>query len=150
MPKIRKIVNVIFNICLCFNWSRHAFVAQDMLYKTVHDFGFKSKGDYYSQNMFCMCGFDCTKEVVVTLNPIASLQAQLLADMERFGNLMHRYNLGDTSAKIERDELEGAVEIKLAILEGLKRIEEEEMAFNDDLMDEDIEVLEDIEEDEEW
>lgn len=86
----------------------------------------------------------------MTLNPIASLQAQLLADMERFGNLMHRYNLGDTSAKIERDELEGAVEIKLAILEGLKRIEEEEMAFNDDLMDEDIEVLEDIEEDEEW
>ncbi len=70
--------------------------------------------------------------------------------MERFGNLIHRYNLGDTSAKVERDELEGAVEIKLAILEGLKRIEEENMAFNDDLMDEDIEVLEDIEEDEEW
>jgi len=86
----------------------------------------------------------------VTLNPITNLQAQLLTDMERFGNLMHRYNLGDALAKDERDQLEGAVEIKLAILEGLKRIEEESMVLDDDVMDEDIEVLEDIEEDEEW
>jgi len=86
----------------------------------------------------------------VTLNPISNLQAQLLSDMERFGTLMHRYNLGDASAKEERDQLEGAVEIKLAILEGLKRIEEENGVLNDGFMDEDIEVLEDVEEDEEW
>ena len=86
----------------------------------------------------------------MTLNPISNLQAQLLSDMERFGTLMHRYNLGDASAKEERDQLEGAVEIKLAILEGLKRIEEENGVLNDGFMDEDIEVLEDVEEDEEW
>lgn len=86
----------------------------------------------------------------MTLNPISNLQAQLLSDMERFGTLMHRYNLGDASAKEERDQLEGAVEIKLAILEGLKRIEEENGILNDDFRDEDIEVLEDVEEDEEW
>lgn len=86
----------------------------------------------------------------MTTNPITNLQTQLLADMERFGTLMHRYNAGDVSAKEERDQLEGAVEVKLAILEGLKREEEAYMVMDDDEEIEDIEVLEDFEEDEEW
>ena len=86
----------------------------------------------------------------MTTNPIANLQAQLLADMEVFGNLMHRYNLGDASAKEERDQLEGAVEVKLAILEGLKREEEGYMVLDDTLMEEEMEILEDLEEDEDW
>lgn len=78
---------------------------------------------------------------------IMHLQAQLLKDMERFGDLMNRYTLGDVSVKTERDQLEGAVEVKLAILEGLKeRQDREEM----DVF-EDVDVLwEDVEEDEEW
>lgn len=86
----------------------------------------------------------------MTTNPIANLQAQLLADMEVFGDLMHRYNLGDASAKEARDQLEGAVEVKLAILEGLKREEEGHMVLDDAFVDEDLEVLEDLEEDEDW
>jgi hypothetical protein len=82
-------------------------------------------------------------------DPIVNLQKQLLADMERFGDLMHRYNLGDASAKESRDQLEGGVEIKLAILEGLKREQEEGASWSLDILDEDIEVLEDVEEDEE-
>ena len=86
----------------------------------------------------------------MTINPITSLQTQLLADMEQFGNLMHRYNLGDASAKEERDQLEGAVEVKLAILEGLKRDEEAHIIMDEDLDKEDIEVLGDMDEDDEW
>jgi hypothetical protein len=86
----------------------------------------------------------------VTINPITNLQTQLLADMEKFGDLMHRYNLGDVSAKEERDQLEGAVEVKLAILEGLKRDEEAHMIMDDELGGEDIEVLGDMDEDDEW
>jgi hypothetical protein len=86
----------------------------------------------------------------VTLNPITNLQTQLLADMEKFGDLMHRYNLGDASAKEERDQLEGAVEVKLAILEGLKRDEETHMIMDDGFDGENLEVLGDLEEDEEW
>ncbi len=85
---------------------------------------------------------------------IECLQTQLLNDMERFGDLLNRFALGDATIKAERDQLEGAVEIKLAILEGLKRLQDEDlhMVGVDLLMDEDIEVLfeEDIEEDEEW
>ncbi|MBT3605269.1 MAG: hypothetical protein HN521_19575 [Candidatus Latescibacteria bacterium] len=86
----------------------------------------------------------------MTINPITNLQTQLLADMEKFGDLMHRYNLGDVSAKEERDQLEGAVEVKLAILEGLKRDEEAHMIMDDELGGEDIEVLGDMDEDDEW
>lgn len=85
---------------------------------------------------------------------IECLQTQLLNDMERFGDLLNRFALGEEAIKAERDQLEGAVEIKLAILEGLKRLQDEDlyMVGVDLLMDEDIEVLfeEDIEEDEEW
>ena len=56
--------------------------------------------------------------------PIENLQEQLLVDMARFGELMNQYANGNTSVKQERDQLEGAVEIKLAILEGLRRLEE--------------------------
>lgn len=78
---------------------------------------------------------------------IAHLQAQLLKDMERFGDLMNRYTLGDVSVKTERDQLEGAVEVKLAILEGLKQRQDMEAANFFEEMD----VLEeDVEEDEEW
>ena len=86
----------------------------------------------------------------MTINPITNLQTQLLADMEKFGDLMHRYNLGDVSAKEERDQLEGAVEVKLAILEGLKRDEEAHMIMDDELGGEDIEVLGDMDEEDEW
>jgi len=106
----------------------------------VHDFHTKIK----SHMMVFRCNFLRAEEAVVKTNPIVNLQTQLLADMERFGDLMHRYNQGDASAKEERDQLEGAVEVKLAILEGLKRDEEEYMILDD----EDLEVLEDLEEDE--
>jgi hypothetical protein len=86
----------------------------------------------------------------VITNPIENFQAQLLADMEQFGELMHRHNRADATAKVLRDQLEGAVEVKLAILEGLKRYEENLIVLGDDILDEDLEVLEDIEEDEEW
>ena len=86
----------------------------------------------------------------MTLNPIVNFQTQLLADMEKFGDLIHRYNLGDASAKEERDQLEGAIEVKLALLEGLKRDEETHMIMEDEFGEADFEVLEDVEEDEEW
>jgi hypothetical protein len=90
----------------------------------------------------------------VETEAIECLQTQLLNDMERFGDLLNRVALGEAAIKAEQDQLEGAVEIKLAILEGLKRLQDEElyMVGVDLLMDEDMEVLfeEDIEEDEEW
>ena len=89
---------------------------------------------------------------------IEALQAQLLNDMERFGDLMNRCALGETAVKDERDQLEGAVEVKLAILEGLKRLtdemllaEEELMLVGEDFFEDDFEEIEeDVEEDEEW
>ena len=91
------------------------------------------------------------EEATVAPDPIANMQAQLLKDMEQFGDLMNRYAVGDTAVKEERDQLEGAVEIKLAILEGLKREEEELIDLDplEELMEVDgWEFLE--EEDEEW
>ena len=66
------------------------------------------------------------EEDTVNSCPIENLQEQLMKDMERFGGLMNRYSLGEASVKQERDQLEGALEIKLAILEGLKRAQEQE------------------------
>ncbi|MCZ6635590.1 MAG: hypothetical protein O7G87_19490 [bacterium] len=66
------------------------------------------------------------EEDTVNSGPIENLQEQLMKDMERFGGLMNRYSLGEASVKQERDQLEGALEIKLAILEGLKRLQEQE------------------------
>ena len=66
------------------------------------------------------------EEDTVNSCPIENLQKQLMKDMERFGALMNRYSLGEASVKQERDQLEGALEIKLAILEGLKRLQEQE------------------------
>ena len=79
------------------------------------------------------------------MNPIENLQNQLLDDMERFGDLMNRQTVGDVAVQTERDQLEGAVEIKLAILEGLKRLQEEERP--EALL---MEMDEDVEEDEDW
>lgn len=78
---------------------------------------------------------------------IEHLQTQLLEDMERFGDLMNRYALGEVAIKVARDQLEGAVEIKLAILEGLKREQDDVQLME---LDEEVFFEEDIEEDEEW
>ena len=66
------------------------------------------------------------EEDTVNSCPIKNLQEQLLKDMERFGALMNRYSMGEASVKQDQDQLEGALEIKLAILEGLKRAQEQE------------------------
>ena len=65
------------------------------------------------------------EEDTVEACPIEILQEQLMSDMERFGELMNRYSMGEASVREERDQLEGALEIKLAILEGLKRAQEQ-------------------------
>lgn len=86
------------------------------------------------------------------MNSIEHLQNQLLDDMEQFSDLMNRQAAGDVTVQAERDQLEGAVEIKLAILEGLKRQREEEELDEELLMEMDEELLleEDFEEDEDW
>ena|GEM_PF-4258218 len=86
------------------------------------------------------------------MNPIEHLQNQLFDDMERFSELMNRQASGEVAIKKERDQLEGAVEIKLAILEGLKRQQEEEGIGEELLMEVDEELLLDdgFEEDEDW
>ena len=71
------------------------------------------------------------KEAELATHPVKNLQAQLMGDLERFGVLMGRYAMGERSVKAERDQLEGAVEIKLAILEGLKRNAPLEEALED-------------------
>ena len=49
------------------------------------------------------------------------LRSQLKADLERLHGLILRYALGDRSVKQERDELEGAVQIKFALWRALNR-----------------------------
>ena len=50
-----------------------------------------------------------------------ALRRQLLADMDRLHDLILRYAGGDKSVKQERDQLEEAVQVKLAVFWGLKR-----------------------------
>ncbi len=61
------------------------------------------------------------------MDPIENLHAQLRNDMERFADLMARYSIGEASVKEDRDQLEGALEIKLAVLEGLKKERDREL-----------------------
>ena len=63
----------------------------------------------------------------IEMDPIENLHAQLRNDMERFADLMARFSIGEASVKEDRDQLEGALEIKLAVLEGLKRARDREL-----------------------
>ena len=48
------------------------------------------------------------------------LREQLIRDMDRLHGLIVRVARGDTSAKVERDRMEGVVKIKLALWLGLE------------------------------
>ena len=50
-----------------------------------------------------------------------NLHRQLLEDLHRLHDLILRYARGDRSARPQRDRLEGAVQIKFAIWQTLRR-----------------------------
>ena len=52
-----------------------------------------------------------------------NLHRQLTVDLIRLHNLVAWYIMGHTYVKQERDQLAGAIEIKLALLQGLERAE---------------------------
>ena len=55
------------------------------------------------------------------MTPYEALQEQLLADIERLHDLILRYAHGDSAVRQERDQLDGAVQIKLALLGACRR-----------------------------
>ncbi len=50
------------------------------------------------------------------MTPHEALRRQLTNDLNRLHNLILRYATGDSAVKAERDQLEGAVQVKLALL----------------------------------
>lgn len=52
---------------------------------------------------------------------VTPLRQQLLEDLQRLHALILRYASGDRSVKRERDELEGAIHVKLAFWRAAKR-----------------------------
>ena len=48
------------------------------------------------------------------------LREQLIRDMDRLHGLIVRVARGDRSAKAERDRLEGVVQIKMALWQGIE------------------------------
>ena len=56
------------------------------------------------------------------MSAVETLREQLMADLERVGDLAVRFALGDKSVKQEKDQLEGAVEIKEVILASLEPV----------------------------
>lgn len=59
------------------------------------------------------------RKTVVTTRQ--QLRNQLVDDIVRLGGLIHRVSRGDRSIKTECDELRGAVQIKQALLAGVRR-----------------------------
>ena len=53
------------------------------------------------------------------MSAVETLREQLMADLERVGDLGVRFALGDKSVKQEKDQLEGAAEAKEVILASL-------------------------------
>ena len=49
-----------------------------------------------------------------------ALRRQLLGDLDRLHDLILRYAAGNRAVKQERDQLEGAVQVKLALLGGME------------------------------
>ena len=52
---------------------------------------------------------------------IEALRLQLIDDFDWLYDLILQADRGDRSAKRKRDQLQGAVDVKLAILEGMER-----------------------------
>ena len=50
------------------------------------------------------------------MDPEEALRKQLCNDLDRLHNLILRYAAGDSSVGRERDRLEGAVQVKFALL----------------------------------
>ena len=55
------------------------------------------------------------------MTPHEALRLQLFDDLERLHTLILRYAHGDSAVKRERDQLEGAVQVKLAIWKAAQR-----------------------------
>ena len=49
------------------------------------------------------------------MSPQDQLRRQIIADLERLHRLIVRYARGDYSVKQERDQMEGAVQVKMAV-----------------------------------
>ena len=49
------------------------------------------------------------------MTPHEALRQQLFGDLHRLHDLIRRYAKGDSAVKAERDQLEGAVQVKLVL-----------------------------------
>ena len=49
------------------------------------------------------------------MTPHEALRQQLLDELDRLNALIRRYAAGDSAVRPERDQLEGAVQVKLAL-----------------------------------